>query len=245
MAPNDLLMNPHLRLSWGGDIGVPAVEQWANSIRLVDFTDGNFPTPDQLQIACNAAAVPIQTWFTSVAMLISSSVRLAWCKLNILDEYGHQPPYTIRHDFPAGVFGPSNAPCDWNQTYAITFRTKLARGRAHAGRIFPPVVTANPEGKTPYISAGDSSNLAAVTGMLLNDITKEVNTAIAANQNPNFPNASTYVPAVVSPGIRSKGTAEVRQQILSVVVDRVPDVQHRRTAQVSRNEGQPYPIPFN
>jgi len=243
MAANNLRYNPHLRLTWGGDIGDPAMEQWTNGLHLVDFTDGDLPSDEELQDGLNYIAPFISAWFIKPQMQISPAVRLGWAKLNRLDEYGHQPGNTIRHDFPAAIYGGGNGTTDWNQTFACTLRTAKQRGRAHAGRIFPPVVCYNPTGKTPYIAAAEAASLAEQVGLLLNTIT--VGLRFHWNDAVQVPHADyDFVPAVVSPGLRDKGTQEVRERITSVVVDRVPDVQHRRTAQVPRNEGAPYVIPF-
>lgn len=244
MVASNLIMSPHLRLTWGGEIGDPGVEQWTNGLHLVDLGDGDLPDDEQLQAGLNDIADDISSWFTSPDMRIGDAARLTWAKLNVLDEYGHQPGNTIRHDFPAAVWGSFNGNPDWNQTFAITFRTAKQRGRAHSGRIFPPLVGYNPIGKTPYIDALAATIMASRTGKLLQDLTSHVNDTMTGVSVPPGSGDFEFVPTVVSPGLRDKGTQEVREQILAVTVDRTPDTQHRRTAQVARAEGTPFPIPY-
>lgn len=238
VASNDAIYNPHLKLTWGGTIGDPEVEQWTNGLRFIDFSEGGLPDDGDLQTALNELAPIIQTWFLNPDLGIGNAARLVWAKLNKLDESGLQPGNTIRHDFPAAIWGPTAANPSWNQTFAITFRTASQRGRAHAGRIFPPLMAAQPAGKSPYVNKVVADLCAQATGQLLGNLSIALNASLggvgAAGRN--------FVPAVVSPGLKSKGTQEMRAQITSVVMDRVPDTQHRRTKQVNRNEGSPYVI---
>lgn len=236
-------MSPHLRLTWGGEIGDPGVEQWTNGLRLVDFEDGDLPDAADTQEGLNEIAPLIQTWFTSPDMRIGDAARLVWAKLNVVDEYGHQPGNTVRHDFPAAVWGSFNQNPDWNQTFAITLRTGKQRGRAHSGRIFPPLVGYNPVGKSPYIDALAATIMATATGNLIEGIRSTLGDLWEAGVNPNASRSKNFQAAVVSPGLRDKGTQEVREKITAVVVDRTPDTQHRRTAQVKRAEGTPMNLP--
>lgn len=240
----DARYNPHLRLTWGGDIGVPGVEQWTNGIRLVDFGDGSLPSDDELQTGLNYIAPFIEGWFQSPDMRIGDAARLAWAKLNIVNEQGLQPGNTIRHDFASSIFGSFNQNPDWNQTFAITFRTAKQRGRAHAGRIFPPLVGYNPQAKSPYIDPVAANILATATGGLLNSITVGLHSHWVGAGQIGGPGEYQFEPAVVSPGSVAANTQEMREKITSVVVDRVPDTQHRRTKQVPRAEGSPFVIPY-
>lgn len=245
----DYIFNPHLKLTWGGTIGDPAVEQWTNGIRLADYGDGDLPDDETLQRGLNAGADDIALWFNGLEMQIGNAARLTWAKLVRINEYGLQDGNTIRHDWAGGIPGGAAQNPDWNQTYAVTFRTNRQRGRASKGRIYPPLVNLNPEGKTPYIAAAAATTLASATGKLLKDFSDKMNEEMSPYISPGGSNDSDFEPSIISPGSRTGATSstgaptvEERAPIKLVVVDRTPDTQHRRTRQVPRAEGSPYSV---
>jgi hypothetical protein len=220
---------PHLRLTYGGTIGTSTTETWSNTIRfhLMTFV----PTVEQLTAGAAACETPLKAWLNADFARISSTAKLNWIKLNWVLSNGQQrDQQTIVHDlaapFPGKIVGGSPP---WYQTVALTFRTRQKRGRGHAGRIFPPLVTVAIAADQPYISAVDASNMASQGKTLLTGLRSAMATSwqAAGGEIP--------VPAVFSPG-DGAGKNPLFVPITGVTVDRVPDVQHRRTKQVPRAE---------
>jgi hypothetical protein len=117
----------------------------------------------------------------------------------------------------------------WYQTYVITFRTAVGRGRAHAGRIYPPL--AGPHGLaagSPYIAAADATAMATAAAAFLSSCADRL------HQVRGLTSVDYAHPVVVSPGSHQKGTQPLAYDITGCEVDRVPDVMHSRTRQVPR-----------
>lgn len=226
--------NPHLRLSFGGTLGVPAIEEWSNTVR---FKMAQFePTEATLQDACNRVVTPIRQWLADPGSHISQAAALTWVKLNYIETTGLQRAgNTILTDVVApntgSVAGP---PPPFYQTYAITLRTRTRRGRAHAGRIFPPLVTHIPQDDgSPYLSDGAAASMATAFSSMLQQCRARIGQAFVVQD----PTTVSPDPAVFSPGVADKGTVPLNDVFITAVVDRVPDVQHRRTKQLPRLEG--------
>lgn len=130
---------PHLRLSWGGTLGVPPVEIWTNTLKWAN-DQSQAPDAGALESALLAIKAPLTTWFKSSAAQIGLNAALTWIKLNYIQANGLQRDVnTVQQDVTATVGATTfvNSPI-WIQSYALTLRTGLKRGRGHAGRIFPP-----------------------------------------------------------------------------------------------------------
>lgn len=242
-APGTKRVVPQLKLTWGGALGVPNLEIWSNGVTF-GFVDANAaPSEAEVRAVVDAIAEPLRLWHVGAASGISATASLQWTKAVWLLANGKQrDTNTARHDFPANTFGQGGSAI-WAQTYAITLRTKLARGRSHSGRIFPPAVGFQPEAKTPYAAAGSVEGMAAGFAQLL----MSMQTAIHLVLNPTNDAVPqrVLVPSVSSPGDTVTGVVPLLEPITGVVVDRVADIQHRRTNRVPRNEGplSAYPVP--
>lgn len=217
-----------MRLSWGGTIGVPPIEIWSNTLRwsVIDPP----PSAATLQLACNAAVNPLQGYHGSVAAGIGYAAWITWVKLNWVTVDGSQRDVsTIQTDVANGFGADDSSYVPWYQTQAITLRTATARGRAHAGRIFPPLVKHLGDRDSPYAqSAGIGLRVTAFNTMLTNLRAAMGAPIVAAGgQLPNL--------AVFSPGSVLKGTGAVSRLVTAIEIDRVPDVQHRRTNRVPRS----------
>lgn len=227
---------PHVRIAFGGTFGTPNVlESWSNTIRYME-SGGLAPTRDQLNAWNNAAWENLVTWFTSPEAMIGGGTRLTWIKTNFILQTGKQRDVnTVLREEPGGPMVGGDSP-PWSQTYVLTHRTGLKRGRAHSGRIFPPAVRAVPAGGTPYISTANADGMATVWAAALRAMAASGNGAVVG---------SDWYPAVISPGDLDKpapASESKFQKITGVVCDRVPDVMHSRTRQVPRNEGALKPI---
>lgn len=223
---------PHLKLSFGGTIGQPEVEQWSNTVR---FDTGGFDVPEgNIDAALGAIRPIVETWFRSPDTSISAVARLKWLKLNWILANGRQRSVNT-HQVDTLANGGEGGAVHWYQTLALTMRTDLQRGRGHAGRIFPPVVVAFPEGNSPYIAAVKADKMAASWAATLSALATSLGSNLGGGEG-------TFVgvwPVVASPGESDPTSFQgpLMNRITRVVVDRVGDVQHRRTAQIPRLEG--------
>ncbi len=226
---------PFTRISWGGTLGVGTpVESFSNSISHVpDAATPGVPTELQVQAALDAAVPSIKGWFIRPGSMISPVASLAWIKVNYIQANGKQlyPTTKVTYLSPTtpGVQGTPYI-TDFAQTYVLTERTAKPRGRAHSGRIFPPMA-----GKQPLTDglclAADCATMATSFGVLLNEL-----------------NAAVYLGTplvghicVMSPQVGS-GPAPTFQRVTGIVVDRVPDHHRSRLKKLGRKEGPLQPF---
>lgn len=207
-------------------------EEWSNTVRWK--TIGAEPTIATIQDACQRLTVPAAAWISRAESMICGSALGTFVKLNWIGADGKQRDVnTVVADFvaPGGgshVFDPP----PFYQTFAITLRTRLNRGRTHAGRVYPPLVVHTAEGgNSPYTSFAAANGQASSFIQFLREARAAIGTAFQAQA------LETPDPAVFSPGNAERGTLPLWSPIISAVVDRVPDVQHRRTKQIPRSEG--------
>lgn len=235
---------PHLKLSFGGDLGNPKMEIWNCTVRFKAGADSDNTDPSadftsaQIDAALGALTTPLATWFASADAQLSSVAILNYAKLNWVMANGLQRDVnTHRVDTgpAAGGNGAANQP-HWHTTFALTLRTGVARGRAHSGRIFPPAVHCPPELASPYISAAHANQMATAFATALNNISEAIQDA-RGDGTPVFP-------VVGSPASTSIGDTRgaLLERITGVVVDRLADVQHRRTNAIPRLEATRYAV---
>jgi hypothetical protein len=223
---------PHLRLSFGGTLGSTVPEQWSNTLRF--HVVGNEPTRDQLVNACAATIQGLTSWFRSSGARHSSQAHLAWVKLNWIGADGRQRDAdTVQFDLlvPADGYDNQFIP-PYYQTFAITLRTRTSRGRGHSGRIFPPMVTYGPELGTPYATPQMATAMATAFVTMI----REIRSAMALT----WQDSGVGLPdlAVMSAGDSTRpNRPALWTPVIAAVVDRTPDVQHRRTNRVPRAEG--------
>lgn len=217
-------------MTWGGALGND-LETWSNTVRWK--TIGPDPTAGQLLLAAEALAAPLTAWLTDTGSRIQNSARLDYVKLNWINDTGLQRDVnTVQHDFVPGVRSGQFQPVPpFYQTAAITLRTRLHRGRTHAGRVFPPLVLYLPAADgSPYMNS-DAARLMAQSF-------RDLLFASRAAMDLAWGDAiSAPDPAIFSPGNPARGQVPLWSPIISTVVDCVPDVQHRRTKSIARLEG--------
>lgn len=222
-----LTYTPHLRIAIGGSLGNPPQEIWSNSFRYI--TANGAPTPTQLQAAADALLPVVGAWITSAESLISTAVRLRYVKATWVLATGRQrDANTAQADSTAGIQGVSAYQAIWEQTYVLTFRTRLNRGRAHAGRIYPPVAGHGPALESQaYCAAPEAAGMAHAGAVLLTSMAESLRTTVdtAANYG-SF--------CVVSPGDSTRGTQPAYETINRVECDQVADIMHSRTNRVPR-----------
>lgn len=228
---------PHCQIQFGGTMGVANKEVWTCGLRWVLVNPAAEPTQAQLTAALDPLIADIGAWFTAGlpnSSFIAHDAQLVYVKFNMIESTGLQ---RAGDTVQAQVAGPANGPTGqqvpWFQTYALTLRTGLTRGRAHSGRIFPPLVCMQPEAGSPYAS---DSNVAGYISAAANMITN-INTHVEA-----LPGLLGHI-GIMSPGNTAKGTTPTHQLVTHVTADRVADVQHRRTDRVPRLESETVVIP--
>lgn len=228
MAPN---WPNHILIAFGGTLGNPGIDVWANTIRCTtDYSpDGLLTEDDQDQVA-GGLITPIgafvATTFTGTSRgLYSNGASLEWIKVNSIGHDGkYAHPNTTIVDVSPAVSGAGNN-SDWRPSVVLTWRTALQRGRAHVGRIYPAGSICDPGSPgTPYMPSAVATAAAAAGVTLLQAIKALVDTN---NQPYNL------VPCVVSPD-PSGTTGGYANPITDVEVDRVMDTQRRRTNRVPR-----------
>lgn len=227
----DAVWIPHVRVSWGGTLGTPPTEIWTNTVRF-KLTSIAQPSIAQLQAAADLAAPVIAAWVHDNSAFLCHDAALAWVKVNSIGTNGRQlNTETVESAVGLPVTGylsSNNVP--WYQTQALTLRTQKARGRAHAGRIFPPLVWGNVLAGSTYIDATSATAMATAFARCLFALNDAMSVGIAGGVG------ELAIASVFSPGSMAKGTPGLFEPIVSVVCDRVPDVQHRRTNRVARSE---------
>jgi hypothetical protein len=196
---------------------------------------GSAPSRDTLQLACDGLVAPLTAWLQSHDSCISGNASLTWVKLNWVLATGLQrDTNTVQSEIGPFVTGLENqGGTPFYLTYAITLRTRLRRGRGHAGRVFPPAVRCTAPNGDPYEPLAKVNTMATKFIELLNAARAVMQAAFILET----PGSLAPDPAVVSPGDTETGAIATWEPIISAVVDRVPDVQHRRTRQVPRSEG--------
>jgi len=224
---------PHIRLSWGGTLGTPDAEIWTNTLKWAN-DQSTTPTRASLEDAAAAVAVPLTTWFTSTESMISNAAKLRWVKLNFILSNGRQRDTdTVTFDLPTPAQGlTKTANPLWVQSYALTLRTGLSRGRGHAGRIFPPACGDNTmyDIGLGYLNAGSASAMALKFGTCIRDIRDTMNPLLD-------PVGNAYDLVIISASQTGDTRPPQSNEVVSVVCDRVPDIQHRRTNRLPRAEG--------
>lgn len=231
---------PHLRLSWGGTIGEPAAEIWTNTLKWANDQSVE-PTTAALERACTAVKAPLVAWFTSTQAQISAVAKLTWIKLNYIQTDGRQRDVNTVVEDVTGVAGnvtTVNSPI-WVQSYALTLRTGLKRGRGHAGRIFPPVcgLPSNYFAAGGYLMPTAADAMALKFGTCIRDVRNAMNAALGLEQPPFLTEGPAYDAVVISASQTGDARPPQSNEIVSVVCDRVPDIQHRRTNRLPRSEG--------
>ena len=231
---------PHLRLSWGGTLGVPAAEIWTNTLKWAN-DQSQEPSREALVGAAAAVAVPLKAWFNSAAAQIHSSCKLTWIKLNFIQANGLQRDTdTVVFDvIPAQGGDNTTGGTLWLSSYAITLRTGVSRGRGHAGRIFPPMcgLATDNVATSGYLQPATADAMALAFGTCIRNIRNAMIDSFGVLDPPVWQDGADYDLVVIS----ASKTGDVRppqsNEVVSVVVDRVPDIQHRRTNRLPRAEG--------
>lgn len=236
----------HIKLSFGGEIGSFAEEQWTNTVRfkraIVEdpLAPSDGISSDDLDASLALLVAPLRTWFGSAGTGIGNVASLLWAKLNMIGVDGKQRDINTHRIEIARLGGGLNASAPWYQTYALTHRTALARGRGHSGRIFPPLVAFMPAVNSPYVGGGVADQMAANWATCLQAISQ-----VIKDQSTDGPGLAVDCYPVVASPVSTTGPNQgpaMLNRVTGVVCDRVPDVQHRRTYQVQRSEGALAPV---
>lgn len=225
--------DPHLLIAFGGSLGSPAQDVWTNTLKaLVYEPDGVTRTvldvDEQDEILPQLAALVTEFIHPTdgTPQMISSAVSLGWVKANMIASTGlYMYPTTSVYDV-TGVAGGVTTGADWRVSLVPTLLTAKARGKAHSGRFYPPVVVPTmASGTSPYVTTAQAQAMA----------NKAYELAVSGIGGITLTSGKTLVTHIFSPGETSVGLEPVANMVIAVEVDRVPDTQRRRTNRVPRN----------
>lgn len=224
---------PHVRLTWGGTLGGGAQDIWSNGLAF-RVSNGLAPTAAELQAFAQATAPNLGDLVSASVFQTSPAVTMRWVKaVWILNTGKQRDSETAIYDLPVPAVGAGDSRI-WEQSYCVTLRTNVKRGRGHAGRIYPPINGPSPEGNGPYAALAFVNNAAQAYAAAFRACEVQLSDVM------NDPNRTGFLV------IHSRGTQEnpipIVTDVQSCVMDRVADIQHRRVNRVLRAEGNTYPI---
>lgn len=218
---------PHIRLSWGGTLGDAAQDVWSNALNW-EIPGGTAASAAELEAIAAAVAPFVKTFVTGMPFDVSPAVAIRWVKaVWVLNTGKQRDQNTAIFDLPAAGRGIGSAKI-WEQTYALTLRTALKRGRGHAGRIFPPISGPQPTGQSPYAALEFATDAAATYAAGIKAMRQAISDALEGPRVANL--------VVVSRGSETNPDP-LLTTVTGVVMDRVADIQHRRVNRVARAEG--------
>lgn len=250
-------VKPHCKISWGGELGNPAAEVWANGLSWVPKGDDMSGVialglaGEQEQMAGLSTA--IQNWFQTPATFggslsdkgagIAPTAKLHWVKFNAVGADGKYLFASNTFFYPAaiagggvhgvgGVSAPFTPP--WQMTTAITLRGTVSRGRGSHGRIYPPLAGVGPTVDLPYEDVAVATQMTnSFVGLLDNINDGLYNTYDTSGAAEHHIGNCVIVSTVPLAGPHA-GAPAMLTPIVSVEIDRVPDVQTRRVNRVPR-----------
>jgi len=218
---------PHLAIAWGGRLGTPALDSWVNTLHGIVTAPGG--ALDVLSKAeqdtwATAAAPLFNTWHIATTNPISSaSALLDYVKANSVGADGkYVYPVSTVYSYPTPAGG-GGAAANWRDSLVMTLRTDHARGRAHAGRFYPPAFPSQPGTNSPYIST-----------TLANAVLARLKTLLLGLQAITLGSGKAVAIAAISAGLTDIGLDPAYNVITKVEADLTPDTQRRRTNRVPR-----------
>jgi hypothetical protein len=201
----------HVLLRWGGTLGD---DTWSCGLRLA----GNTPGSDQswAQGSLEDMAEVVRLFHTDSGARINALAKLAWVKLNAIDNRGHYASgeETNLFEFEPSLgsgFGSRVAP---QLAVAVTLRTDKRRGYAHAGRIYLPTNMTDVD-TTGHMDVSNPAAIATATKTFFEGIAN-VGAALGAR----------YEVHVFS------GHAGEHERVTRIEVGNVIDTQQRRRRQI-------------
>lgn len=212
----------HFLATFGGTRGTGTGEIWSCGIRMWAASYAGF---DENAYLGGVMKTALQEWFLRPGSKIAESAKLAWCKLNAINEDGeYAEDRTNEFIYPSAISGGSTSPVNmpYQAAVALSWRTNVKdRGIGSHGRIYSPApsITTNPlNGLFP---AADALAMATSAALLINTLD------ITLGSDP-------FRPCIVSRGRKSGesyGPGEANQ-IDWVHVDNRVDTQRRRANQL-------------
>ena len=154
---------PHVLLRWGGPLGD---DTWSCGLRLA-------ATPDSLDTNAivDEAAELVKSFHADTRSMHNGLAYLSWVKLNRIGgdgRYIDKGATTLQEIEPA-ISPPIRQNHAPQLAIAVTLRTAITRGRAHAGRIYIPAraVAVDARGTFPTATATD---LATATALFIREV---------------------------------------------------------------------------
>lgn len=204
----------HILVAFGGTL-YGGTEIWQTGFRMrsnnvVPSTDWLAWNPGGL----NAIQALINTYW-STANLMGTQTKLTYCKVNVIGTDGHylDKANSFEKVYSPAIAGTGTMNLPSHVAVVASLRTDAARGRAHAGRMYLPVLSGSVD-----VSTG-------LLGGTANDVVRDqLATFLSATKTVPGPAASSGIqPAVMS----SLGTGPLHN-VTGVWVGKVYDTQRRR-----------------
>jgi hypothetical protein len=223
--------DPHLLIAWGGTLGAPPLDVWTNTLKALVYEPDGI-TRSVLTVAEQDELLPLLDPILTewVAPSVgtdthSPTVTMTWIKANMIAATGkYMYPTTSVRDLDPGVVGTAVGNADWRQSIVVSLLTAKSRGKAHAGRFYPPVSPLTFENtKSPYI-----------TTVLAQAFANQPYQKIADINSITLASGKSLGIVITSPGETDVAVDPVSNSVISTEVDKVPDTQRRRTNRVPR-----------
>lgn len=197
------------RLVWGGRLFDK--ESWSCSLNI-----GGTPA---VNLAASTFQAAIGTWMATSSAKISAAAKLDFIKFNDINPVTGRYVLPIsdeilQNDMATGVLAPGPG----QNSIVVSTRTTLQRGRAHAGRWYPPTGGVPIVALDGRISAADAAGMAGAARTLVNAI----NTALAGQ-------GQVVVFSKVGQSV---------QPVTAIRVGRVVDTMRSRRAQLLEDASQ-------
>lgn len=191
---------PHFTLAWGGHFRQgTAAETWSNRMVLTSAT--TLMSDAEADTALPAIVTALANFFADTNIGWTPFVSLQYVKLNRVDAAGlyvNQGATRATYIEPAQIAADRNnpgAPLPTQCCLVATLTTGVARGRAHIGRLYLPVL--DPPGRiSGLIDAGYAATIATKVATMIG----AVNTACPGDTDVSI--ASTFGPAHKVTGVR-------------------------------------------
>lgn len=134
-----MAFTPHVLVSFGGSPTAFPREVWECSVRGIMVTGGPDPTDFDADAYLAAVGPLLIDWYVDSDNNMRTDMYLEWIKANAIGadgKYINPVSHTLDLSPQVGTFSPGNQPgfC----SFAYTWETGIARGRAHRGRMYPP-----------------------------------------------------------------------------------------------------------
>jgi hypothetical protein len=211
----------HVLVTFGGGLAAGA-EQWVCGIRMKyvgPFGDAS-GHPEAVATYLPNVKDKLATYWGQIKPFIASSTTLAWVKINAIGTDGkYRLGSTNLYTWTTPIPGEHGSLPPTEVSMAVSTRTGLTRGLAHAGRFYLPTPSWAVDANGLW-AVDKATNMAGWAATFLSDLS-DATDVLTVNM---------YRPAVFS-----RVGAGAVHDITSVAVGRVPDVQRSRRTKLKES----------